>query len=195
MVSDPVAVIPQNWEMNYHRYASMAEFTTTQMVQKHGPNATEDKVKCDEYRLAIKTIIFLAWKERREITTEVVCPLSCYDETDPYVKRELIELGRRLCKLNTQCCLASDLKKRPDDLKKLRDATLNQPSRPELQRRERVLRELYRKPKSPMNEKACGNLGDAIFAFFAPQDATILTTNTRDHAPLAAALGKSVASP
>ena len=38
---------------------SMAQFTTAQMVQKHGPNATADKVLCDEYRLTIKAIIFL----------------------------------------------------------------------------------------------------------------------------------------
>ncbi len=47
----------------------------------------------------------------------------------------------------------------------------------------------------PGDEKTCRSLGDAIFAFFAPADAAILTTNERDHRPLAAALGKSVDTP
>jgi len=34
-----------------------------------------------------------------------------------------------------------------------------------------------------------------VFAFFAPKDATIVTTNIRDHRPLAAALGKTALSP
>lgn len=174
---------------------SMAQFTTSQMAQKHGPNAAMDKVLCDEYRLAIKAIILLGWKERRKLTTEVVDPLSCYDETDPFVKRDLIELGRRSCPLSTQCSLAPDLRAKPADLKKLRNVALAQGNRPEHQRRAKALRELYRNPKRPVNEKTCRSLGDAIFAFFAPKDAVILTTNVTDHGPLAAALGKSVDKP
>ena len=41
----------------------------------------------------------------------------------------------------------------------------------------------------------CRNLGDAVFAFFAPNTSAILTTNIRDHRPLAAAVGKTAISP
>jgi hypothetical protein len=38
-------------------------------------------------------------------------------------------------------------------------------------------------------------LGDALFAFFAPSDCEILTTNLRDHSPLAASLNKHAVLP
>jgi hypothetical protein len=41
----------------------------------------------------------------------------------------------------------------------------------------------------------CRSLGDAVFAFLAPADSVILTTNVKDHQPLAEALGKSAISP
>ena len=46
-----------------------------------------------------------------------------------------------------------------------------------------------------MTERMCDDLGDAIFAFFAPPGSVILTTNMRDFEPLAGALGKSVEKP
>ena len=41
-----------------------------------------------------------------------------------------------------------------------------------------------------MSDKTCRDLGDAVYAFFAPPDSVVLTTNIRDHRPLAEALGK-----
>ena len=174
---------------------SIAKYTTQQIVDKYGPSASYDSVQCDEYRLAIKTAIFLGWQGRRTLTSEVVCPLPCYNETDPYEKRGLIQLDNRKCKADPECCLAAALKSKPDDLMKLRDATLSQPTRRELEVRAKVLRQLIRKPKDRLDEKSCRYLGDAIFAFFAPQDAAILTTNDRDHGPLAVALDKVVEKP
>lgn len=174
---------------------SLSRYTSQQMVDKYGPTASPDQVQCDEYRLAIKTAIFLGWQQRHSVTTNVVCPLSCYNETDPYEKRGMIMLENRKCKVDRECCLAPDLKAAPDDLMKLHKATLSQPSREELRRRAKALRQLFRKPKDPLDEKSCRALGDAIFAFFAPDDAVIVTTNDRDHAPLAAALGKRVDKP
>lgn len=54
---------------------------------------------------------------------------------------------------------------------------------------------MYRNPKRPIEDKDCRSLGDAVFAFLAPDGATILTTNERDHKPLAEALGKKVETP
>jgi hypothetical protein len=38
-------------------------------------------------------------------------------------------------------------------------------------------------------------LGDAVFALLAPHDFVILTTNLKDHEPLASALGKTAQLP
>jgi hypothetical protein len=46
-----------------------------------------------------------------------------------------------------------------------------------------------------MDAKDCRRLGDAFFALYAPPDAVILTTNIKDHAPLAEALGKQARIP
>jgi hypothetical protein len=74
----------------------------------------------------------------------------------------------------------------------VRDAVERQPEKPENRRRSQTLRQLYRKPKMAMTEGNCRALGDAYFVFFCPQDAVILTTNTKDYLPLAEALGKMV---
>ena len=174
--------------------SSMGKLTSTDLVSKYGANARQDSIQCDEYRLAIKVAIFKAWRLRRKLTSRVIQPLDCYAEADPFEERGLIVIEPTSCKPDRECCMASDLKSRPSDLAKLKD-TLCGSTRREQQRCYKVLRQLIRKPKIPMSPKMCRNMGDAIFAFFAPKDSTILTTNTRDHAPLAAVLGKQVASP
>ncbi|MCP4201222.1 MAG: hypothetical protein GY769_04735 [bacterium] len=46
-----------------------------------------------------------------------------------------------------------------------------------------------------MPEKVCRALGDAIFALYCPEGAEILTTNVKDHRPLAEAVNRRVVSP
>lgn len=99
------------------------------------------------------------------------------------------------CTNERECAMAAQLKARPNDLVKLRDAILKQPPKRKNVRRAKVLKELCRLPKQPIDSDACRHLGDAIFSFFAPTGAVILTTNVSDHQPLAAALGKKVESP
>jgi hypothetical protein len=58
-----------------------------------------------------------------------------------------------------------------------------------------VLSQLIRQPQKHITEEECRWLGDAIFAFFCPRAAVILTTNMRDHVPLAEAIGKRAENP
>ena len=58
-----------------------------------------------------------------------------------------------------------------------------------------VLKFYVSTPKKPISNQECKKLEDAVFAFFAPADSIILSTNIRDHLPLANALGKNVISP
>jgi hypothetical protein len=165
------------------------------LVQKYGQAASLDKVLCDQFRLSLKTKILKAWRRRKQITTHVVCPLSCYSEVDPYEHNRVIMVNPTTCNVESECCLAPELRKRVDDLEKIRKVLLKEPKTRENERRARALRQLIRKPKAAVSEQTCRDLGDAFFALFAPTDSVILTTNTKDHAPLAAALGKRTEAP
>jgi hypothetical protein len=75
----------------------------------------------------------------------------------------------------------------------MRNAIKKQPIKRENTRRLQVLKTLLN--QRPLTKKDCRDLGDAYFAFFAPESTDILTTNRRDHEPLAGALGKRVVCP
>ena len=175
--------------------AATANTSLEKLAAKYGSKASIDSILCDRYRLSIKRMIYDAWANRRKVTTNVVLPLSCYDEIDPIERNGLLELDPRKCRVTSECCMGPSLKSAPNVLEKLRNAVTGMPDKPENRRRLKVLKELIRKPKSKMTDEDCRNLGDAIFAFFCPPQSVILTTNLVDHKPLAEALGKKVESP
>lgn len=144
------------------------------------------------FRLAIKSLIFLGWDLRRSVTTETVDDLDCYRESKPYVdKQGFVELKPTQCDADQECCLAVRFRSRPDLLQKLHDSISPEETKTESVKRRQVLRDLLRKPKEKFTRDQCRKMGDAVFAFCAPQDAVILTTNISDHKPLAEALGKT----
>jgi hypothetical protein len=122
--------------------------------------------------------------------------LSCYEETGPYELQDgQIEIQKLRCVIDKECSLAPVLRSRVEEIRKLRDAIIKEPKSAENDRRLRTLKDLIRKPKALVTEKTCRNLGDAFFALFAPSDSVVLTTNVKDHRPLATALGKRAESP
>lgn len=173
---------------------SISKVTLGNLKNKYGESATYDRVQCDEIRLQIKTAIVKAWKKRRKVTTDIICPLTCYKETAPFENRGLIELGVNECENSNKCTMATLLRTKPDDLRLMRDAIADS-DKPENRQRAKILRQLYRTPNVPIGNKDCKKLGDAIFVFLAPEDTVILTTNITDHIPLAKAVGKQVVSP
>jgi predicted nucleic acid-binding protein len=163
------------------------------LVEKYGHQANLDRILCDRYRLALRYRISHAWNRRRNLTTRVVGPLACFPELGPKSDRSgLLVMEFSRCRPAPECSLAGALRQNPDALDKLRLAVQRQPQGRENESRSGALKAALR---GELNERACRQLGDAIFAFFCPKDSTILTTNIRDHLPLAAALGKSVQSP
>ncbi len=172
-----------------------ASLTSGELVSKYGEKAKLDSILCDRYRFTIRVAIEKAWRRRRSLTTRVVVPLSCYREVAPFEEDGVLKLEPTRCAVQTECCLAPEMKQHPDELRRLKAAIDAQPLKPENQRRAQALRAMYRTPKRPVSDAMCRNLGDAFFAFFAPPNAVILTTNVRDHAPLAGALGKTVDEP
>lgn len=174
---------------------SLGSKTNDQLIAKYGNSAKQDLMLSDEYRLMCRALIFRAWRRRRSLTSHVVQPLSCYRESEPIERRGQIILEDLKCNAVPECCLGPFLKSNKDELQKLKDANDSvEPTRERL-RRSRVLKDLIRAPNRPLTEAACRELGDAVFSFFAPKDSVILTTNLRDHTPLARSLGKSTQSP
>jgi hypothetical protein len=165
------------------------------LKEKYGADADPDVAICEEWRLLIQAKILKAWKRRRNVTTNISHPLKCYSEESPKIVRKLIEIDPIKCEKGNDCCMKERLVSAPEELKKLYNAVQAQPTKPENKRRSKVLDELINKPKNPMTDVMCRNLGDAIFAFLAPLDSKILTTNRNDHEPLASSLLKQVDSP
>jgi len=162
------------------------------LVTKYGPDASMDSIQRDEYRLALRMAIEKAWK-RRKIGFRVVQPLSGYVEVAPQEKRGQLSLEPTSC-VESSCCLGPRIAEQPQILATLRDVT-DTVDNAEHKRRSQALNEIRRKPNVPVSRQQCRSLGDAVFAIFAPQDSTILTTNLRDLRPLSEALGKTCKSP
>lgn len=163
------------------------------LAQKYGKNADEDAVAADRYRFEARRRIATAWRKRRSLATMVV-PLSCYTEQEPYEGPDgLLACNPTGCDGAEECCMAPILRAKNEHLVALRNVVLKQEAKPENSRRSHALKELIKKRR--LTDQMCRSLGDVIFAFFAPGDSVILTTNDRDHRPLAEALGKRVDTP
>lgn len=155
-----------------------------------------DEEMADRYRLALASLILRSWRKRRRVTTSTIQDLDCYTETEPKIGSDgLFDLKPQKCERDRECSLARDLKSRPDLLRALRNAVPSSSSREEDRRRREALRQLIHSPKIPLDRDVCRALGDAIFAFFCPEDAVVLTTNIKDHRPLAEAIGKRAETP
>jgi predicted nucleic acid-binding protein len=155
--------------------------------------ADRDRAQADALAISLRRLIQRGWKDRRSITTEVAQELTCFPEQSPYYDEELgsIKLEKRGCKPRTDCAYAPAIRKRPNDLESLLKV-IEGSTREEDNRRRKALHALKNTPRKQFDNKLCRGLGDAYFALHCPADATILTTNTADHIPLAAALGRTV---
>jgi hypothetical protein len=155
-----------------------------------------DSAQADSYRLALVSIILRSWKKRRQVTSSVVDELPCYVEAAPRIGNDgFFDLTPKLCEREDECSLASALKAEPEKLKALRRAIPEGSNRTEDIKRRQALKRLIKRPEEPLTRDFCRDLGDAVFAFFCPKDAVVLTTNISDHEPLAEAVGKRAEKP
>jgi hypothetical protein len=167
--------------------------TPKALLERYGETARSDRVNCDEYRLALKALIYRAWARHRRVASAIVQPLPCYTAAKPFEDRGLLSLEPTKCRPAHECCLGGPMRADPAALKALKTTVDKQPPKAEIARRAEALASLL--ANKTMTEKMCDDLGDAVLAFFAPSDSVILTTNTRDFEPLAGALGKKVERP
>ena len=167
--------------------------TFGELAERYGKKADSDAVAADRLRLEARRRITMAWRKRRTLAT-VVVPLECYTEHEPHEGRDgLLTCLPVKCDDRVGCALQPILKAKPHDLSALRKVVLEEPRKPENSRRAQALKELVR--NRPLTDQMCRSLGDVVFAFLAPSDSVILTTNEKDHRPLADALGKKVEKP
>lgn len=195
---DAVASLPpQYWA--YRKSTSLEALSTavrlSSKLTSHEISASDDEELADRYRLQIELLIKRVWRKRRQVTTETIQELECYTEARPQMENGLFNLAPTNCDPERECCLAQKLRGSKDILVKLRNAIPESSTRREDTGRRQVLKQLINTPNRLITREQCRQLGDAIFAFCAPEDCDILTTNRKDHLPLAAAIGKSVESP
>jgi hypothetical protein len=187
--------------LGYLRATSTEALAAAGQVAKKKPKSyaglgSTDKENADSYRLALVSIIMRSWQKRRQVTSQVVDDLPCYLEAAPRLGKDgLFDLDPRFCDRDQECCLASELKSKPELLEALRSAISQNSTRREDQKRRQALKQLIKHPKEIVTRETCRDLGDAIFAFFCPNNAVVLTTNLRDHEPLAKAIGKKAEKP
>lgn len=172
-----------------------ASFVTALQLTGEG-GAPVDRALADRYRLYLRRKVILAWQRRRTIASHTSMPLRCFIEGD------LHELGggnlafdRYSCPRNAKCEVFNVLIHMPDDVGRLMEVVKAQPQKTENTKRYQALRHIHRTPNRAFSDTLCRGLGDAVFALMAPPDCVILTTNVKDHTPLAHALGKVAMEP
>jgi len=155
--------------------------------------AQTDRMQADMHALALRRLIQNAWRDRRKLTSEVVDELTCFPDSGPYFDEELkiMRPATANCPPRVDCGYAKDLRMRPQDLQSLLHVIEGSDAREDVRRR-KALHTLKNTPKREFDNKLCRGLGDAYFALNCPSNSTILTTNAKDHEPLAGALGKAV---
>jgi hypothetical protein len=172
-----------------------AAITVEARPQRYAGLGNRDDEMADSYRLALASLIIRSWQRRRQITTRVVDDLACYIEVAPHVGQDgYFDLKPQKCDGDQECCLGPVLKSQPQLLENLR-AAVPDSGRKEDEKRRQALKRLIKHPKEKVDRDTCRALGDAIFAFFCPKSAVVLTTNLRDHEPLAEAIGKTAEQP
>lgn len=205
-VADFVTVASALWQRNLSSTALEAfaaglalipDEKLSQWRDKYGDDASPERIQFDSLRLQLRSLIYRAWRQRREVTDRVVDELPCFQEIGPKERRGLIEFENKIksCGAEPDCAMAKKMAGNQDALQALREANDQSPESAEKNRRHQALRYLTRFPQRSLPEEHCRGLGDAVFAFSAPENCVILTTNEKDHSVLAGALGKKVETP
>ncbi len=160
----------------------------------YGEKAKIDIVLNDRFRLSLKRKILTSWKNRRNVTTKTGNELVCYTELAPIESNGLFNLKPSKC--NTKrCCLTEMYRSLVGDIQKIDEKLLSEEVTEVNRKRHKIMREIIRKKKYYLSDTECRQLGDVYFVCFCPNDHKILTTNIKDHKPLAEAIGKNAISP
>jgi hypothetical protein len=175
--------------------ADKASFVTDLGLPGDG-GAPIDRALADRYRLYLRRKVISAWRRRRTVVSHVSLPLLCFIEGDLLEKSGgNLAFERYSCPRNADCDVFKVLSRMRDDVYRLMEVVKAQPQKPENTKRYQALRHIHRTPNRAYSDSLCRGLGDAVFSLMAPRDCVILTTNIKDHGPLAKAVGKVAVEP
>lgn len=150
----------------------------------------------ERLRLALWRRVVGAWRNRRRLATDVIAPLDCYHEVDGVGgPNSSLDLGRFGCERGRPCAMAALLLDHRASLERVREALELEPAGRERDARLAAVTHLLERGATALTESQCLSLGDAVFAVLCPEGGVIVTTNVRDHAPLARSLNKQVERP
>lgn len=167
-----------------------------ELLERYGHLATAREIVYANFRDNFRNLIVKAWKTRRKQTTAIVNPLACYFESAPAEDRKgLFTLSHKKCEHYHECSMALMFRTDPAAVATLLRVLAHAPQQYGDSRRLQVIKKLLKRGKTSLTSDDCRGLGDVVFAFLCPKDAVILTTNIRDHEPLARSLKKQVVSP
>ena len=166
------------------------------LANQYGDDADLDVYLAERMKVDLRKAIMKAWRSRRVVTSSVVCELPCYPEENPRVDNHgLFKRNGSKCREEPGCFIAIAMQDNLRSTRRLKEVSNQMLQKGENKKRSSSLSFILNHLNAPCNDKTCRNLGDAVFAFQAPDDAVILTTNDRDHKPLAEALGKKTITP
>lgn len=175
--------------------SSLSKAMPAELYRKY-PSQNMAEIMKREARIWLQTTILRAWRRRRTLATAVVSPLPCYEEKDALRVRSNGTIDDKPVACSTHdCCLREAFAARGRDVESLLLAAEGMPDKNETVRRRAVLRQLHKHADRPISDDQCRYLGDAVFAMQCPENAQILTTNVKDHQPLANAIGVGVVTP
>ena len=161
---------------------------------RRGLYPTSDKDRAEDLRLGLKKLIVAAWQGGKTIPDRVMFPLRCHLLKAPMDTADgLIQQSAHLCKGTEICDQASQLKHENDALGRVCLFLESKERSPEDDRRRKALHRV--RSGERMNNSHCRSLGDAVFAILSPDGHVIVTTNVKDHEPLAGTLGKTALRP
>ena len=135
--------------------------------------------------LELRRQITSGWNNRLAIG-KMVFPLDCYprqqidSESDPFT------IKPDNCAKGAKCCVFKELKQYKKQAKILKDVISALPPKQEYKRRKDALKQVQLGREFDLKE--CRAIGDAYFALTCAKDWTLLSTNTKDFAPMAEAL-------
>lgn len=159
-----------------------------------GVGVTVDVVLTVQFRLALEGIVRRAHAQIATLAARATHTLSCFQSQPLTTKAgNVVEDGVRKCV--GDCALGAMFASMTGDVVTLQGVVANQPQKPENTNRGLALQFVVQNPGVAPSVKHCRVLGDAVYALLCPPGGTIVTTNLADHAPLAAALGKTAKTP
>ena len=177
-----------------NRVRTAQEIFALLITERFPRNDETPEESANRMRKHLRRIILDAWQDRNTVATQRTPELVCFNEIEPQQNGKLLVLEPLTCGADDLCALAPALRSRPNDIGTLTALIVGFRQTPENVRRAAGLR-ILNEPNSRFGNGPCRQLGDAVFALLAPQNSVVLTTNVRDHSPLAEALRKTARSP